>query len=111
MVTVVSFEALLSSAEASPSSFLYTTVSVTRFRQPGGSAQRSACSCVSSNSRKHTNVGSTRVKARVEEINIGKHQSMRTRGSFWPIGRLQTSTDETASQSLGLGLLHSDSVR
>src|SRR2546421_2312500 len=84
MVTAVSFEALLSSAEASPSSFLYTTVPATGFRQPvpatgfrqpGRSAQRSACSCVSSGPRKHTNVGGARVKARVEEINVGKRQS------------------------------------
>src|SRR5437667_10476781 len=75
MITVISFEVLLSLTEASPSSFLYTTVPVTRFRQPGGSAQRSACSCVSSSPRKHTNVGGARVKARVEEINIEKRQA------------------------------------
>src|SRR5438034_952916 len=84
MITAVSFEALLSLAEASPSSFLYTTVpatkfrqsvSVTGFRQPGGSAQRSACSCVSSGPRKHTNIGGARVKTQAEEINIEKRQS------------------------------------
>src|SRR2546421_600947 len=53
MITVISFEVLLSSAEALPSSFLYTTVSVTEFRQSGKLAQRSACSYVSSDQRKH----------------------------------------------------------
>jgi len=78
MITAISFKILLSSAEALLSNFLYTTVSVTEFRQPGRSAQKSACSCVSSSSKKHTNVESTQIKAQMKEINIEKCQSRKT---------------------------------
>jgi len=66
---------LLSLTEVSFSNFLYTIVSVTEFRQSEKSAQRSACSCVSNDSRKHTNVEDTQIKTWMKEINVKKHQS------------------------------------